>query len=574
MPGEAPSGAVACSGDGPPRRKASQKIATTAATSRAATPGKRRVEDGIAAPITQKAEVAFDFLSPYRALIRAMSLQRKVVRGSTLNLLDHLVRIASMLVVTPLMVTQLGLEGYGIWLVLTAAISFLNLLDGGITLSGTRFLAKALGGGDTSGADRVTGTLRWLYHRVGLVCLAGTALLVLAVPWLVRDPAWRDTGRMVLVALGGGTALRFFLRIHLVVLKSHLRYDLIVAASLVKLLVQTALILFLLSRGHGLVVLALAQIGSDLLDQCLVVLFSRRTQAASAARPCPELLPEILRFSGLALLNSAGQHLRSRIDPFVLSTFVGVASVPVYNMGLRLVTLFSDLVNALIGGTFFTGFSQVEGRSGLDGVREKFLLSLRVSAPLALFGAAGLGLLGPAFLLRWLGPDFAESGRVLRWLLLPYTLWLIQFPTAVVIFSLNRHGLITRLTFASGLFNVALSAVLASQIGFYGVIWATVIDMGLYYGLALPWIACRVLQLPLRSYFVRLLRPALLLGAWLAPALLLLAPRIQPEYPSLFMAGSLLTLWFGVGALLLLTAAERRKLLARLRRQPPPEAGS
>jgi len=495
-----------------------------------------------------------------------MSLQRKVVRGSTLNLLDHVVRIASMLVVTPLMVTKLGLEGYGIWLVLTAAISFLNLLDGGITLSGTRFLARSLGKGDTLEADRVTGTLRWLYHRVGLVCLAGTALLVLAVPWLVRDPAWRDTSRMVLIALGGGTALRFFLRIHLVVLKSHLRYDLIVAASLVKLLVQTALILFLLSRGHGLVVLALAQIGSDLLDQCLVVLFSRRTQAAAPVRPCPELLPEILRFSGLALLNNAGQHLRSRIDPFVLSTFVGVASVPVYNMGLRLVTLFSDLVNALIGGTFFTGFSQVEGRSGLDGVREKFLLSLRVSAPLALFGSAGLGLLGPAFLVRWLGPDFAESGRVLRWLLLPYTLWLIQFPTAVVIFSLNRHGLITRLTFASGLFNVALSAVLASQVGFYGVIWATVIDMGLYYGLALPWIACRVLQLPLASYYARLLRPTILLGAWMMPVLLVLPQRIQADYPSLLVAGFSVTVWFGTGAwLLLLSRPERHSLMNRLR---------
>jgi O-antigen/teichoic acid export membrane protein len=495
-----------------------------------------------------------------------MSLQRKILRGSTLNLLDHVARVGSMLVVTPLMVTQLGLEGYGIWLVLTAAVSFLNLLDGGITLSGTRYLARSLGRGDTAEVDRVTGTLRWLYRRVGLACLAATGLLVLAVPWLVRDPVWQQAARQVLLALGLGMALRFFLRIHLVILKSHVRYDLIVAASIAKILVQTSLILWLLTRGHGLVVLALAQILSDLIDQCLVVLFSRRTQPPAKSRACRELLPDILRYSGLAFLNSTGQHLRSRIDPFVLSAFVGVASVPVYNMGLRLVTLFFDVVNALMGGTLLAGFSQVEGRSGLDGVREKFLLSLRFSIPLALFGATGLAVLGPAFLVCWLGPEFAESGTVLRLLVPPYTLWLMQFPAGSVFLSLNRHHLITRLTFAAGLFNALLSALLASQIGLHGVVWATFIDMTLFYGIAVPLLLCRVLDLRPLAYLRTLLRPALQVGPVLAAVAWLAAPWLRPDYGSLAFAGLILGTVFAVATWFLLLNGEERRALRLHRR--------
>lgn len=497
-----------------------------------------------------------------------MSLQRKVVRGSTLNLLDHVARVGSMLVVTPFMVTQLGLEGYGIWLVLTAAISFLNLLDGGITLSGTRYLARAVGASDAAMADRIAGTLRWLYRRIGTVCLAATALLALAVPWLVRAPQWQDTGRLVLLALGGGMSLRFFLRIHLVVLKSHLRYDLIVAASIVKILVQTSLILWLLARGQGLVVLALAQIASDLLDQLLVTLFSRRTLRPVRGLCCRELLPDILKYSGLAFLNTTGQHLRSRIDPFVLSTFVGIASVPVYNMGLRLVTLFFDVVNALLGGTLLAGFSQVEGREGLDGVRAKFLLSLRFSIPLALFGATGLAVVGPHFLVLWLGPEFAESGRVLRWLVLPYALWLMQFPVESLFLSLNRHQVVSRLIFGAGLFNAALSALLAWQVGFYGVIWATFTDMVLFYGLAIPWHASRVLQMSLGSYYALVARTVLKSAGALGLLALAALPWLRPEWPRILAAGTLIAAGYAAFAWFALLPAELRTRL--LRRRPVP----
>lgn len=499
-----------------------------------------------------------------------MSLQRQVVRGSILNLLDHVARIASMLVVTPFMVAQLGLERYGLWLVLSAAIAFLGLLDGGITLSGTRYLARAVGAADSDAADRVAGTLRWLYRWIGLACLATTGLLVCTVPWFVQAPEQQATGRLVLAALGASFSLRFFLRIHLVVLKSHVRYDLIVAASLVKILVQTGLILWLLSQGHGLVVLALAQITSDLLDQGLVLLFSRRTRSPSPARPCPELLPDILRYSGLALLNQAGQYLRNGTAPFILSTFVGVATVPLYNMGQRLVTLFFDGVNALLGGTLLAGFSQLEGRDGLDGVRTHFLASLSFSIPLALFGATGLAILGPAFLELWLGADFAESGHVLRWLVLPYGLWLMQFPAESLFLSLNRHQMISRLLFIAGLLNTGLSALLAWRFGFHGVIWAAAADMGVFYGIAVPWHASRVLKIPLSTYYRRLGQTSLKSVAALLPLAAATLPWLQPEWPRLLAAGTVITGGFGIYAwFALLSPTLRSQMVYRLHGSQP-----
>lgn len=504
-----------------------------------------------------------------RQVASIMSLTQKILRGSTLNLLDHGVRTAALLVVTPVMISGLGMESYGVWLVLTAAVSFLNLLDGGITLSGTRYLARALG--EKNGAEnyvRTAGTLSWLYRWIGVGCLMVTGILVLAVPWVVKNAEWTGTGRMVIAVLGVSMALRFFLRIHLVVLKSHVRYDLIVAASLVKVVLQSVLVVVLLRNGHGLLVLALAQITSDLVDQFLIVMFSHKTgdPRTLRANPCPELLPDILRYSVLAFLNTTGQQLRSGIGPFVISGFVGVARVPVFNMGLRLMTMFFDVVNAIMGGTLLAGFSQVEGRSGVEGVREKYLLSLRFSTALAILGATGLFSLGPAFLERWLGMDFTESGTVLRLLVLPHALWLMQFPAGSLFLSLNKHQVITWLTFIAGVVNVLLSILLASRVGFYGVVWASFADLTAFYGLVVPVLVSRALHMPLARYYRLLLTPAVKLGAILGLGAWLLSPLAVPDYGRITLSAGLICALFAVAAVfVMLSAAERAALLARWR---------
>ncbi len=498
-----------------------------------------------------------------------MKLAQRIISGSALNLLDHGVKCASMLILTPVIISHLGLTVYGIWLLLTAAVSFLNLLDGGITLSGTRFLAKSLGKkvpGSEPGT--VIATLRWLYRWIGLICLVTTLGITGALPLFLKEAEWLETGRMVVLAMGVTTAFRFFLRIHTVVLKSHLRYDLIVVTSIAKVIVQTIILLVLLHLEQGLTALVTGQIVSDILDQLLLRRFSRRVNEHQGSGPgySRELSREILRFSSHTLLNTAGQHLRSRVDPFLVNAFVGLASVSVYNMGLRLATLFADLVIAIMGGSLLAGFSYLEGRDGFESVRRKYFLSLRVSIPFALMGACGLAALGPPFLIRWLGPEFADSGRVLEFLILPYTLWLMQFPSGSLLLSLNQHHHLTKLTFAAGLVNVILSTILASIIGFFGVVLATLIEMSLFYGIAVPILVSKVLQISLRDYYLAMIRPILKIG-WLVPILIYLGRRYsEPDYLSLFWIGTLMAATFAAASAYFLTSSsERNQLLSRIR---------
>lgn len=496
-----------------------------------------------------------------------MSLKHKLLRSSTLNVLDHVVKMVAMLLVTPFLVRSLGMQDYGTWLLLNTAVAFLNLLDGGITLSGTRFYSRSVGSqkdGDATGAQ-ILSSLRWLYHRMGALCLLGTLTLCFSVS-KIAPVEYEMSAQLVLGALGLGSSLRFFLRVHLVVLKSHLRYDLIVLASLIKVFVQTALVLALLAQGYGLVVLALAQLATEFLDQTLVVFFSRRTTAIQrSAKPDMKFIRELLSFSTLVLINLGSHQLRRNSAPFIIAHHVGMSSVPLFGMAQRLIMMLWEVVNTALGGILVTGFSQVAARSNQEEVRKKFLESLRFSVPLALFGATGLASLGPAFLRCWLGPEFAEAGWVLWVLLIPYTIWLMQFPAESLFISLGKHGLMARLGVVAALANVALCIGLAIPFGLPGVIGGIAIEMTLAYALGLPWMLRKALDLSLLRYFALILSQILRLSPFLLAATLLSRLFRLENYYSLAAASFLECCCFALGVVLaILTPAEKHQLLSRL----------
>lgn len=458
-----------------------------------------------------------------------MSLAKKILRGSTLNLMDHVLQIVAMFIVTPFVVSKLGMESYGVWLMIIAMVSLLNFLDGSVTLSGTRFLAKSIGAGESEA--ETCNTLKKLYQSISWLMAAGTGILFFVIESFVPNESWSEGARWIVLALGSSMVVRFRLRVNLVILKSHLRYDLVVISSLVKLVVQTVLILVFLTMGYGLMTLAIIQILSDAVDQILVYFFSRKTATIDASVPYnPALLREICRYTGTSLLNTFAQLFRARLDIMIIARYCGVAWVPIYNIGVRLPQLMTDFVTAAMGGGLLAGLSHIQSRDGIEGVKKNFFRSLRVSVPLAVTGASAILLLGPSFLHRWLGPDFDDSAKVLNILVIPYALWHMQFPTTTLFLALNKHQKFAVANVTLGLLNALLSLVLVFTLGFLGVIWATCADLTILYGVIVPVLASQLLKVSTITYYRAMLDPLIRMLVVIIPALILLRPIVQPDY--------------------------------------------
>ena len=476
-----------------------------------------------------------------------------------------------MFVTTPLMIRCLGKEGYGTWLLAGAIIAYFRLLDLGVSFAGSRFLGTALGADDREEYRSLVCHLFRFFTRLGMATLVLTLVAVWALPFFIKDGDTASTVRILVAGLGATTALRFFTRIYEVVLKSHVRYDLIGISSILKTILQAGLIIALLLMGHGLVVLLVAHVVIDVFDQLLMVYFARGVEKDLRLRGAEKEgsgAAELIRYSATAMVTNAGNSLRQGMDPMIITHVSGLASLPPYMVGTRLLGVFSDIINAIFGGGLIAAFSQLYGRGDTEALNQRFLQAIRWSTVLATLGGCGLVLFGPAFILRWVGAGFMVSGDVML-ILAPVTaLSLCQYPVWSLFYSQNKQQWLAALTLGGGIFNLILSLLLASQWGWMGVVWATCVEMALAYGFGFPWLVARN-GVPVGRYFREIFVPAAEILA--ASTLYWIAVRtwILPAYDRLFLlAMGYLAVMAVVIWCLVFSAAERmqvRKMISGLR---------
>lgn len=499
-----------------------------------------------------------------------MSLSSKVFRSSTLNLVEHFVQLAVVFFVTPLMVRQLGETQYGVWLVSMAIVGYYKLLDMGITHAGTRFLAQSIGASDTQDYQINTSTLLVIYRRIGLLAIPLCILVSLIAPLFIKNDNFSGSIRWILLAFGFNISIRFFTRIFPVILRSHVRYDLIVASSLCKTLIQGGLVIYYLLDGAGLTTLIVIHIAADLIDQVLLVFFSRKidsTVKLNAQSYQSERAKEIVRYGFTASLAAAGNSLRTGIDPLVIGSVNGLARVPVFSIGTRFLQVFIDIVNAVFGGHLTAALSQVEARDGTNSVRDNFLRMIHFSSAFAMLGGCALAIYAPPLIERWIGPDFKDSGTVLLILLPPYVIMLAQYPVWGLFLSTGKQRYMAQLGFGGGVFNLILSLILAYKIGFFGVVWGTFTELSIVYLFILPVMTARSISTQVHHYLFALLPGLLKAGLPSLIWYLLVKNLLQADYLRLLLlASGHALIVFPILWLTILQAKERQQILSMFRR--------
>ena len=308
---------------------------------------------------------------------------------------------------------------------------------------------------------------------------------------------------MIIAISGVNFTLGYLVRIYRVVLRSHVRYDVLSAASLSKTILTCSLILYFLTRGYGLVTLAIIHAIGEILEHIAIYWIARKIHPGlgfSIHLFDRNRIRNMLRYSLSAFLVQFGWSLRERVDPLVIGGILGSRWVPEYSIGARFYSLFRDLTNAMFGGHFFSAYSQIEGAGERSVLANYFLKSMRFSTMLAIFGATSLIFCGDEFIARWLGAGFSRSYTVVCVLALPFTLYLMQYPVGNLMFALDKQHYLAVTALTGGIVNLVLSLLLVLSIGFFGVVWATFIEMTTVYALIFPYLLCKTAEIPFRVY--------------------------------------------------------------------------
>jgi O-antigen/teichoic acid export membrane protein len=428
------------------------------------------------------------------------------------------------LMMTPLIVSTLGKEYYGIWVIINSLVGYMNILDFGVRPAVIRYISKYIGLGDRKGINNVIVTSLLLLSGVGLLCLVIT-LLASHFFADIYNVTTLDAAllRKSVLVVGLSFALGMPLQVFGGIVGAYERYDLQNLNRLLFLVVRNAAVLHAMKSGGNIYDLALISSVTTFAQSVVDVIIARTVFGRIAFRGYryeSGLMSEIARYGIWSFIIQVSLQVIYYADVTVVGIYVSTAAVAVYSVAGSLVEYLRQFVGNMTR-VFTPVMTKSYFRNSHDDLRTLYVEGTNYSFAISIPLLAGLVFMGDHFIELWLGTGFSQSYGLMLVLLAPQLFGLSQTMSSQVMFGLGRNDFLARLELASAAANLVLSLILVRKFGVMGVALGTAIPLIITHSIILPVMVCRAVEVPLARYlrgafsrgFMCVLPMSLFLGA-------------------------------------------------------------
>ena len=412
------------------------------------------------------------------------------------NSLGSLLRTSSgaflALLLPPVLIRELGRDGYGVWAIGVEIGIYLALFEFGAFSAVGHFTASVRPPGDRLGDGRVVTTMLALQAAIIAIGALLLGALVVALPTIYSGMPGPlvPSGRWALALLGGsalfslvGTTLSgYFLSIHRVVLPA--------AIIFVARTVGAVLVVALALTDHDIPVLASAWAAATVAGQALVIAaYGRLGVPVRPSLVSWPLARQILGFCGAYALWVVAGLLVVGLDTLIVAR-LDFRQVAPYAAAATGVSMLTAAYGSALGPML-----PVSARLAASGCREELgallVRVLRLGGTAVATASALLALAAAPLLRWWVGESTAvHAVPLLQVLVAANAVRLLILPYPTLLFGTGEHRRIRSTPFVEGAVNVAVSIVLGLALGPIGVAVGTlvgaVVGLGVHVGLNLP----------------------------------------------------------------------------------------
>jgi len=386
----------------------------------------------------------------------------------------------ALLALVPYIVHRVGLEQYGIWVVLTAVVSYFDLADvtGKIALG--KFVAQyhAVGDRDSLASALDNGALFYalLIAAILAIGLAARAPLFasLQIPLARQNEAALVFG-LALVAF----CLSALGNIWSSVLAGLQRADVLAGVVSAATALRLGATIWVLESGWGLRGLALVEIVIAFASLLALMVCARKVYPLLRVRPWRferAMMKRIAGFGAQLNMSSAAEIIQMQLDKVLLSRYMGVQFVAFYDLGTRLLRYARGFLLSMVAplapvAAHLTAQNQRARLASLARTGGKAMAFMAIGV----FGA--LFLTAPKLLALWVGHDYPLAVATMRILCFGFAFNVL---TGVGFFLANGAGRPEFQARTSGwqtVLNLVLSVILIRSLGFLGAPLATSLAM-------------------------------------------------------------------------------------------------
>lgn len=431
---------------------------------------------------------------------RALERYRRAALSSVTNALFHGLGAFTGLLSIRLTVGYLGKEQYGLWMAISALLTWAALADFGLGRGVQNHLSEAYGRDDPEAAARHVSTGFFSLLAIAGVFLVGLAPLLAWVPWTrllnVQDPSLGGQVRVAVAAVAIVFLANFPLSLVPTIYRAYQRGYVAnlfgIAGSLISLAglfvvvrLRLALPWLILCSGGIGALMTLVNLGWIVREmpwlRPRIALFSRRTLAALASVSVPMLLFQL----GGLVINEA--------QILIVAHRIGLSGVTEFSILMRVYAL-PAIVVGMIDGPLIPAFREAWVRGDHAWLRTAFFRITKLKMVIALLAAGGYLAFGN-FAVRLL------SGRAVEFdwrvwaacgVLQFVAIWNVSFVDLMI--AVNRLWALVIGVALNGVITIALTWACAKHLGIFGVVAVMPIASIVVTGWWFPWLCRDVLR--------------------------------------------------------------------------------
>ena len=433
------------------------------------------------------------------------------------------------LVLTRVLLVNLGAETYGLWIVLISIVSYIALLDVGVSTAVVQRIARMTAVGDNEGLADVISTASVFFAVSGAIAVLITMVLAPLLASIVNLGSFSPhVAGVTLVLLGVMMAVKFVATVPGAVLFGVGRSDRSSQIGLAGMLVTQLAEVVVVLAGGGLVGLGIVVLLGTGFSFVMSSFLVRRITGFSvrSGRFQRAVLVDLLKFGSRNTVIAISGMVSYSLDALIIGIILPVAQVAPYDIALSTANLTRNLTT--YGGDLllptYAHFDSVK-----DSEQQSRLFSRTVMATLAISLPilVALAAFGEPILKLWLGQVPPKTYSIMIALGFVTALELPGHQCFIFLTGIGRNQLMMRMALLAAGINLTGSIIATFLLGPIGPAIGSLPAVLVIEFTILPIMVCRYLKLPVSRYVKDALAPvvpAVLVAGVLALAFLWLVP--------------------------------------------------
>ncbi len=409
------------------------------------------------------------------------NLSRKIIRNTLFNILGGSWGLLIKILLTPLIISYIGIERFGIWALVLLFTGYFALFDMSIGTAVIKYISSHYTKREFEFINKTVNSALAFYAFVGALSWVLAFFLIkwavgniLHIPSSLIDEAnFVLTGGVLIFAFSNTTSV--FSSVIIGIQKMDVINKIRITVTTLE---GFGIILFLVG-GFGLTGLIINAGIIAVITSLAYVIASKKIfpQLAIGTKFLDaKILKELITFGTKVQFSRIGDMMHFQTDKIFISYFLQLSLVAFYEAAAT-VAFAMRMVPFAIVSAILPAASEIKAAGDEKSLRELYMRSSKylsfISIPLLFF----VFFFAPAIIKVWLGGGFELSVITLQVLILGYFANIMTFPGSQVAIGLGKPDYVMKSSIIATVSNLILSVFLIIKFGYLGAALGTAIAM-------------------------------------------------------------------------------------------------